>query len=49
MGPDKVTLRILLTAGGLTLLGIYAAAPQDSASYIHLCPNFKLRHFGCKP
>jgi peptidoglycan/xylan/chitin deacetylase (PgdA/CDA1 family) len=27
MGPDKVTRRVLLTAGGLTLLGIYVADP----------------------
>jgi peptidoglycan/xylan/chitin deacetylase (PgdA/CDA1 family) len=27
MGADKVTRRVLLTAGGLTLLGIYAADP----------------------
>ena len=27
MGTDNVTRRVLLTAGGLTLLGIYAADP----------------------
>ena len=27
MGADNVTRRVLLTAGGLTLLGIYAADP----------------------
>jgi len=27
MGADKITRRALLTAGGLTVLGIYAADP----------------------
>ncbi|MGH3284346.1 MAG: hypothetical protein ACRDPD_06625, partial [Streptosporangiaceae bacterium] len=27
MGADTITRRVLLTAGGLTLLGIYAADP----------------------
>jgi peptidoglycan/xylan/chitin deacetylase (PgdA/CDA1 family) len=29
MGAEKVTRRVLLTAGGLTLLGIYAADPSE--------------------
>jgi hypothetical protein len=36
MGADNVTRRVLLTAGGLTLLGIYATdASRHAAPAVH--------------
>ncbi len=39
MGADKVTRRVLLTAGGLTLLGIYAADPTRHTAAVARTPD----------
>ena len=35
MGAEKVTRRVLLTVGGLTLLGIYASDPAQHGTTQH--------------
>jgi peptidoglycan/xylan/chitin deacetylase (PgdA/CDA1 family) len=39
MGADKITRRVLLTAGGLTVLGIYAADPARHATAAARTPD----------